>query len=157
MLHIYITVRYMISYNDAVTIGHQHQLLELEAVFKEQFGLSDEHDIHWMLGTAITWNIDQNSISISQKNYIEDIAVKFQTHSSMTYKTPIPLGIDFPALKDNDEENKESENFPYCKLIGSLMYTAMVSRPDIAYSVNKLARYSLKPSQAHWNLAKRVL
>ena len=46
ILHIYITVRYMISYNDAVTIGHQHQLLELEAVFKEQFGLSDEHDIH---------------------------------------------------------------------------------------------------------------
>ena len=83
--------------DDAVTIGHQHQLLELEDAFKEQFGLSDEHDIHWMLSTAITQDIDQNLISISQKNNIEVIAVKFQTCSSMTYKTPIPLGIDFTA------------------------------------------------------------
>jgi hypothetical protein len=37
------------------------------------------------------------------------------------------------------------------------MYAAIVSRPDIAHAVNKLARYSSNPSQAHWNLAKRVL
>ena len=118
-------------------------------MFKEQFSLSDEHNIHWMLSTAITWDIDQNSISISKKNYIEDIVVKFQTCSSMTYKTPIPLGIDFTALKDNNEENEDSKIFPYHELIGSLVYAAMVSVPDIAYSVNKLARYSSKPSRAH--------
>jgi hypothetical protein len=37
------------------------------------------------------------------------------------------------------------------------MFTATVSRPDIAFAVNKLAQYSSNPGQGHWNLAKRVL
>ena len=140
--------------DDATSIGHQQRLLELEDAFKEHFGLSDECDVHWILGTAITRNMDQNSVSISQRNYIEDIAAKFHIATSMRYKTPIPLGIDFTALMDMDEEKEESKNFPYRELIGSLMYVAIVSRPDIAYSVNKLARYSSKPNRVHWNLAK---
>ena len=140
--------------DDATSIGHQQRLLELEDAFKEHFGLSDECDVHWILGTAITRNMDQNSVSISQRNYIEDIVAKFHIGTSMRYKTPIPLSIDFTALMDMDEEKEESKNFPYHELIGSLMYAATVSRPDIAYSVNKLARYSSKPNRVHWNLAK---
>jgi hypothetical protein len=37
------------------------------------------------------------------------------------------------------------------------MFAAVVSRPDIAYSIGKLAQYSSNPGQAHWNLEKRVL
>ena len=75
----------------------------------------------------------------------------------MSYKTPIPLGIDFTTLANEVEEPEDSKNFPYHELISSLMYAATVSQPDIAYSVNKLARYTTKPSRAHWNLAKHIL
>lgn len=37
------------------------------------------------------------------------------------------------------------------------MYAAVVSRPDIAHAVNKLAQYSSNPSRIHWNLAKCIL
>ena len=72
---------------DTTSIGHQQWLLELEEEFRQQFSLSDESNIHWILGTAITRDIKQNLVSISHKDYIEDIAAKFQAHSSMTYKT----------------------------------------------------------------------
>lgn len=37
------------------------------------------------------------------------------------------------------------------------MFTATVSRPDIAHAVNELAQYSTNPSLVHWNLAKNLL
>jgi hypothetical protein len=37
------------------------------------------------------------------------------------------------------------------------MFAAVVSHPDVAYSVRKLAQYSSNPGQGHWNLVKCVL
>jgi len=37
------------------------------------------------------------------------------------------------------------------------MYLATCTRPDIAYAVGTLARFSSKPNQTHWVAAKRVL
>ncbi|KAL0399824.1 UNVERIFIED_CONTAM: Retrovirus-related Pol polyprotein from transposon TNT 1-94 [Sesamum radiatum] len=41
--------------------------------------------------------------------------------------------------------------------IGALMYLANNTRPDIAFSVNLLARYSSTPTKRHWNGVKHVL
>ena len=42
-------------------------------------------------------------------------------------------------------------------LVGSLLYAALGTRPDINYAVSNVAKYSALPTQAHWNTAKRIL
>ena len=42
----------------------------------------------------------------------------------------------------------------YQSLEGSLMYLATCTRPDIAYAVGTLARFSSKPNHTHWVAAK---
>ena len=37
------------------------------------------------------------------------------------------------------------------------MYLANYTRPDIAFSVNLLARYGSAPTQRHWNGIKHIL
>ena len=44
----------------------------------------------------------------------------------------------------------------YQSAVGSLMYLSVCSRPDIAYAVNTLAKFSSKPTQKHWPAVKRV-
>ncbi|KAJ3474890.1 hypothetical protein NLI96_g12195 [Meripilus lineatus] len=46
---------------------------------------------------------------------------------------------------------------PYSQLIGSLMYAAICTRPDIAYSTSTLAQFMSDPSPTHWEATKRVL
>ena len=46
---------------------------------------------------------------------------------------------------------------PYLSTIGALMYLANYTRPDIAFSVNLLTKYSSAPTQRHWNGIKHSL
>ena len=137
--------------DDATSTRMESRLLELEDAVMNRFSISSEGEAHWILSTSIHHGTESHSVSISQRDYIESLAVKFNVQNAKPIKSPIPLGIDFSAINppSTKEEKKDTESLPYRKLIGSLMFTAMVSRPDIAYSVNKVAQYSSNPSLAH--------
>lgn len=46
---------------------------------------------------------------------------------------------------------------PYRSLIGSLMYLAIGTRPDISYAVQQLCKFLDSYGPAHWEAAKRVV
>ena len=48
---------------------------------------------------------------------------------------------------DCDGENKEEKKVPYREAIGSLMYLANATRPDICYAVNYLAKMQQAPTE----------
>ncbi|XP_047258114.1 secreted RxLR effector protein 161-like [Capsicum annuum] len=57
------------------------------------------------------------------------------------------------------EEGKEilGPKVPHLSAIGALLYLANATRPDIAFSVNLLARYSSSSTRRHWNRVKHIL
>ena len=57
------------------------------------------------------------------------------------------------------EENEElfGPNVPYLSAIGALMYLANCTRPNIAFSVNLLARQNSDPTKRYWNEIKHIL
>ncbi|PKI72505.1 hypothetical protein CRG98_007108 [Punica granatum] len=48
-------------------------------------------------------------------------------------------------------------NVPYASAIGSLMYTMLCTRPDIAYAVSVTSRYQSNPGPDHWTVVKNIL
>ena len=56
-------------------------------------------------------------------------------------------------------KNKESSvsQTEYAKIIGSVMFLMNYTRPDIAYVVSRLSRYTHNPSNEHWNDLHRLL
>lgn len=56
-----------------------------------------------------------------------------------------------------DEELEEVKDLPYQNLIGSLMYLAVSTRPDIAHAVSVLSQFNACYGKQHWAAAKRVL
>ena len=55
------------------------------------------------------------------------------------------------------EGDETAKNLPYRELVGSLMYLALATRPDIAHTVSSLSQFNENPSHIHWVAAKRVL
>ena len=45
---------------------------------------------------------------------------------------------------------KEMEGVPYKSAIGSLMYLATCTRPDLAAAVSELSNFIRNPGVAHW-------
>ena len=57
-----------------------------------------------------------------------------------------------PSINDTP-----SKSTPYASLIGLLMYAAVATCPDIAYTVSRLVAFMTNPDLQHWTAAKHVL
>jgi len=70
--------------------------------------------------------------------------------------TPIDPNVKMDLAEDRGE--KELEDITdYQAVVGSLMYAALATRPDISYAVAALSCYNSQPFTSHMTTAKRVL
>ena len=55
------------------------------------------------------------------------------------------------------EDLEDMQNVPYQRAIGSLMYAATSTRPDIAFAVAILSQFMRNPGHTHWEAVKDVI
>lgn len=53
--------------------------------------------------------------------------------------------------------NRKAVSFPYREAVGSLMYLAIGTRPDIAFGVSLISRFMDCPAEIHVTAVKRIL
>lgn len=61
-----------------------------------------------------------------------------------------------PSVKLMPSTGKPISQLEYSKEIRSLMYVMTSTRPDIAYDMGRLSRYTSYPSTQHWHAIQRV-
>lgn len=106
------------------------------------------------VGMQITRNENDGSIFIHQYAYIERLLSKLGMSEARTIGTPAePNSYLEPA---NVEKSTKTE-FPYGEAVGSLMFLAILCRPDIAHPVNVCARYLDKYNDTHCQAVKRIM
>ncbi|XP_070808217.1 uncharacterized protein [Pituophis catenifer annectens] len=89
---------------------------------------------------------------LSQKEKIIELLSKCNMSEAKPSETPMQPEF----LKSMYEESEPfTDNKLYRSTIGSLLYIANWTRPDIALAVNLLSRH--KPTISHWNAIKRLL
>ena len=115
--------------------------------------MKDLGPVHYCLGIEFKQDSD-GTMKMSQRKYIEDVLVRFGMKDCKPINTPL-VGNQKLKLPESGEELPDS--YPYQNLIGSLMYLAVSTRPDIAYAVSALSQFNTKHGMEHWNSAKRVL
>jgi hypothetical protein len=99
------------------------------------------------------------TLSLSQTNFITNLIQQHGLQDSKPVSTPLNPGsrLSTSMAPQNDAEASEMSQYPYISVVGSLMYLALTTRPDIAYAAGVLARFNSNPGLAHWQAAKHVL
>ncbi|KAH9715709.1 hypothetical protein KPL71_021156 [Citrus sinensis] len=80
---------------------------------------------------------------------------QFEIHQ-MNVKTTFLNGELDEEIYMKQPEGSVSQ-LEYARIIGCFMYAMTCTRPDIAFVVGKLSRYTSNPSQAHWQAVYRIL
>lgn len=127
---------------------------KMKASLSKTFNMKDLGPLHYCLGIEFEQDLDKGVIVMKQQKYVTEILERF----GMVDCNPVatPLNPSEVLRKPSIEENID-ENLPYQSLIGSLMYLATSTRPDISHAVSALSQFNSQYTQEHWNAAKRLL
>jgi hypothetical protein len=96
--------------------------------------------------------------SISQTVYIDHICKKFNLQDTKPLSTPLDPGNHLSKSQSplTPKQIDDIHGIPYCEAVGSLIYTAVGTQPDIAFAVTALSQYLMGAGRAHWEQVKRV-
>ncbi|GMI95547.1 hypothetical protein HRI_003224000 [Hibiscus trionum] len=115
-----------------------------------KFEMTDLGEVDVILGVKVIKS--EKGFSLSQTHYIEKVLKKFDSFDVVPVRTPYDSSIHL--FKNEGSSVSQME---YAKIIGSLMFLMNYTRPDIAYVVSRLSRYTHNPSNEHWVALRRLL
>jgi len=147
------TIYLCIYVDDGLLLASSKEVLnvvlsELKANFEITGG-----DANCYVGMEIVRDIENKRVFIHQSSYIERVLRRFNMLDASSKETPADLGVSLCSAGD---VNVNSNNIMYRQAIGSLIFLATVTRPDIAFIVNYLSRFMSNYNESHWNEVKKV-
>ncbi|KAK1648856.1 hypothetical protein QYE76_066661 [Lolium multiflorum] len=95
---------------------------------------------------------DDGGITLLQSHYVEKILSRFGYSDCKSSPTPYD-----PSVIIRKNKRIARDQLRYSQIIGSLMYLASATRPDISFVVSKLSRFVSRPGDVHWHALERVL
>ncbi|KAM1446751.1 hypothetical protein ACFXTO_005931 [Malus domestica] len=145
--------------DDMNLVGTPEELHKTAEYLKNEFEMKDLGKTKYCLGLQIEHCA--SGILVHQSAYIEKILKRFGMDKAYPLSTPMVVrSRDIkrdPFRPKEEDEMVIGPEVPYLSAVGALLYLAQCTRPDIAFSVNLLARYSSAPTIRHWKGVKDVL
>ena len=132
--------------DDMLITGTIQEINDIVNKIKLKFKISKSGNINYILGIKIEFY--NNSYYISQKNFIENLLNNYNIKNIKKCKTPC-TGVN---NKLNNDPNFDIT--VYKSAIGSLIYLAKSTRPDISFAVHYASRNCENPKLSDW---KKVL
>ncbi|XP_019082667.1 PREDICTED: uncharacterized protein LOC109125483 [Camelina sativa] len=146
------TYVYLLVYvDDILVIGNdKSSICNILQLLADRFSVKDPEDLNYFLG--IEAHRTDKGLHLSQRKYILDFLHRHNMLNAKPVATPMASSPKLTlqsglALPDGKE---------YRQLVGSLQYLSF-TRPDISFTVNRLSQFMHRPTQEHWQAAKRIL
>ena len=136
------------------------------------FKITDKGILRRCLGIDVQQTVENNILTdviMSQSKYTTDLLTQFGYNNSKPVYTPaVPNTFLVSNMPDTDKSITEittsnTDNITtvsaksYPSLIGSLLWLALQTRPEISQAVSQLSRFVSNPSPAHLTAAKHLL
>jgi len=135
--------------DDMIITGYDNEIFSIINKIKRKFKISKCEPIKYILGIKIEKIKDK--FIIFQKGFIKKLLEKFDIKYAKRNNTPC-MGNNLISV-NKDPFNKTI----YKSAIGSLIFLAKCTRPDITYAVHKAARKSENPCVSDWKAVTNIM
>ena len=127
--------------DDVLITGTDYEINNTVNLIKEKYTITGVGNADLIIGIKI--EKINNGYLLQQERYLTDILDKFGLTNCRSSKIPGPIKLI----------NKNSNSFDattYRAAVGSLLYLAISTRPDILYATNQASRHSQIPTLQDW-------
>ena len=117
-------------------------LSDLSSCFK----IKDLGEAGFYLGCHITRNREVRTLTFDQHIYAETVSKRFNV--TETGMIPMATGMKPLSKEDgpkNPKERKGMRRIPYREAVGTLIWAATMTRPDLSFAVHNLAKFCDDP------------
>ena len=129
--------------DDIVIAGNDYRTIEkLKTFLDNQFKPKDLEKLKYFLGLEVARS--RKGISVSQRHNALQLLSDSGFLGCKPASTPMEANIN---ISQDDRKLLENPNL-YRRLIGKLLYLT-ITRPNLAYSVNRLTQYLASPISTH--------
>jgi len=115
----------------------------IKRMLSNNFDMKDLRVADIILEIKITKTPDE--ISLSQSHFVNKMIKIFKK-----YRIKENTNLFLPHIHLRKNTKTEKWQLKYSQIIKSLIYLMNCHRPDIAYALSKLSRYTSNPSDDHW-------
>ena len=147
----------LLLYVDDISLAYPRAVAVAAAAIKAKlaakYKITNLGTAKQFLGIQIT--NDDDGIALGQKAFISTILKRFGMEEANGAATPMNTSVRLDLAEELGE--REVDPKEYQATVGSLMYIALATRPDIAFAVSALSRYNSQPRTSHLTADKRAL
>jgi histone deacetylase 1/2 len=148
-----ITIFVLVYVDDIiVTSSSSYAITALLRDLNENFAIKDLGDLHFFLGIEVKKVNDK--LLLTQEKYATDLLKKVRMEDCKSAPTPLSTSDQLSLTSGTPLGPDDCTQFR--SIVGALQYLTL-TRPDLAFSVNKVCQYLHAPTTEHWTAAKRIL
>ncbi len=133
-----------------ITSSKASTITELLTLLKSEFVIKDLGGLNFFLRIKVVPS--SSGVLLTQQRYILDILKRINMATAKPVSSPMAPSTHLSLF--------EGEHFSvatlYHSTVGALQYLS-ITRPDIAFTVNKLSQYMHQPTLLHWQAVKQLL
>ncbi|KAK2373624.1 putative mitochondrial protein [Trifolium repens] len=134
-----------------ITGSSMPHIQKLISNLNAEFALKQLGTLDYFLGIEV-FHLADGSLLLSQAKYIRDLLSKAKMDTANGMPTPMASTLKLSKVGSIPVDDPTQ----FRSIVGALQY-ATLTRPEIAYSVNKVCQFLSNPLEEHWKAVKRIL
>ncbi|GJT67256.1 retrovirus-related pol polyprotein from transposon TNT 1-94 [Tanacetum coccineum] len=135
------------------------EIKKLKRQLSKEFEMKDLGPAKQILGMSIIRDKTKGTLRLSQEKYIGKVLEKFNMKDAEARCQPLGdhLKLSKKQSPKTEASRRRMAKVPYASAVGSVMYTMVCTRPDIAHAVGVVSRFMSNPGREHWEAVKWLL
>ena len=130
------------------------RLKEFKQDLCRKFHVKDLGKLHHFLGLNVAQDEVSGDVWVGQSAYVGKVLERFGMEKAKSVVTPVDTSTNLVKAVEDDEM---FDRAVYQSAVGSLLYLSTGTRPDIAFAVGNVARFSSSFTKRHLTGVKRIL